>query len=126
MVPGSGHDRRRTQLLNDNGDERCKEENMNCSLTKLSVLAIALSVSMAASVGYSHAEGKGKGKDKQTVENKGKHGRQAGALPFGLQRQSDSKGELPSGLQKKKNERGSLTRGLEQGGKRLKSEPKAD
>lgn len=91
---------------------------MNSRLMKLSVIAIAFSMSLAVPA-WAQGKGKGKAKGKQELEDKGKHGRDAGELPFGLEQLSEKKGELPSGLQKKKYE-GTLTRGLEKGGKRLK------
>ena len=92
---------------------------MNGTLIKLSAVAIAFSMSLAASLAYAQGKGKGKAKGKQELQTKGKHGRDAGELPFGLEQLSEKKGELPSGLQKK-NEDGTLTRGLEAGGKRPK------
>jgi hypothetical protein len=94
---------------------------MNGSFRKLSALAIALALSTAIFPAYSHAEGKAKANGKQRIEVKGKHGREAGKLPFGLKRHIDEKGGLPSGLQKKRDEQGSLTRGLEEGGKSVTS-----
>jgi hypothetical protein len=101
-----------------------KEKIMNATFKNLSALAIACSMGIAISPAYSQGQGKGKGKIKQNVETKVKHGREAGELPFGLERYSEKKGELPSGLEKKKTEDGSLTRGLEEGGKRLESKGK--
>lgn len=89
-------------------------------LTKLALLLGACAISLPTPPAHSQGKGKGKAKDKQYVEAKGKHGREAGELPFGLEQLSEKKGELPSGLQKKKVEDGSLTRGLEEGGKSLK------
>ena len=61
---------------------------------------------------------------KREAEEKGKHGRQAGELPYGLEQYSEKKGELPSGLQKKKDQDDQLPRGLEEGGKKVKSSSK--
>jgi hypothetical protein len=98
---------------------------MNGTFRKLSAVALAFAVSTAIFLAHSHAEGKARANGKQTIEVKGKHGREAGKLPFGLERHIDEKGGLPSGLQKKKDEKGSLTRGLEEGGKSVTSAPKA-
>jgi hypothetical protein len=81
---------------------------------------------LTASPAFSQGKGKAKAKGKEKTETKGKteangkHGREAGELPYGLERHTE-KGELPSGLQKKKEEDGQLTRGLEEGGKSLTS-----
>jgi len=98
---------------------------MNANFIKLSAVAIAFSMGVAISPAYSQGQGKGKGKIKQNLETKVKHGREAGELPFGIERYSEKKGGLPSGLEKKETEDGSLTRGLEEGGKRLESKGKA-
>jgi hypothetical protein len=84
-----------------------------------------LGLSITASPTHSESKGIAKAKGKQQVETKGKHGREAGELPYGLQLHSSRKGELPAGLQKKKDEDGSLTRGLEQGAKSLTSSGQA-
>ena len=98
---------------------------MNTTFRNLSALAIALSMSMAISPAYSQGKGKAKAKGKEKTETRGKHGREAGELPYGLERYTEKKeGELPSGLQKKKDEDGQLTRGLEKGGKNLTSTSK--
>jgi hypothetical protein len=76
---------------------------------------------LIASPALSKETEKGKVKGKQKVEAKVKHGREAGELPYGLERYSEKKGELPAGLQKKKDEDGKVTRGLQEGGKKLKS-----
>ena len=91
------------------------------SLGKLVLLLGACAVSFPTSHADSREKGKGKPKNSQHVEAKGKHGREAGNLPFGLESHIDKKDELPSGLQKKKNKDRSLPRGLEEGGKRLTS-----
>ena len=92
---------------------------MNGTFRNLSVLAIAFSVGTAVSPAYSQGKGKGKAKGKQDVEAKGKHGRVAGELPFGLDQLLEKEGDLPRGLTKVRNDDGSLTRGLEKGGKGL-------
>jgi hypothetical protein len=91
-------------------------------LRKLPVFVIICILGLTASSAFSQEKGKAKGKEK--TEAKGKHGRQAGELPYGLERHTE-KGELPSGLQKKKDEEGQLTRGLEEGGKNSKAPSKA-
>jgi len=63
-------------------------------------------------------------KGKERTETKGKHGREANELPYGLESRTEKKGELPSGLQKKKDEEGHLTRGLENGGRNSKAPSK--
>jgi hypothetical protein len=88
-------------------------------LSRLALLLGACAITLPTPPAHSQGKGKGKAKDKQYVEEKGKHGREAGELPFGLEQLSEKKG-LPTGLQKKKVEDGSLTRGLEEGGKGLK------
>jgi hypothetical protein len=92
----------------------------------LPVVMVICALGATASPAFSKEKGKAKakGKDKieskETVETKGKHGREAGELPYGLERHTEKKGGLPSGLQKKKDEDGQLTRGLENGGKKSK------
>jgi len=87
---------------------------------KLPVFMIIFALGLTASSAFSQDKGKGKGKGKEKTAANGKHGREAGQLPYGLERHTE-KGELPSGLQKKKEEDGQLTRGLEEGGKSLTS-----
>ncbi|MPZ77373.1 MAG: hypothetical protein GEU77_12705 [Deltaproteobacteria bacterium] len=106
-------------------NELRRRKFMKTHFRNLSVLAIAFSMGMAISPAYSLGQGKGKAKGKQNLETQVKHGREAGELPFGLDRYSEKKGGLPSGLEKKKTKEGSLTRGLEEGGKRLESKGKA-
>lgn len=89
------------------------------------VFMVISALGLSASPAFSQGKGKAKVKANQTIETKGKHGREAGELPFGLEQHKDKTGELPSGLQKKHAEDGSLTRGLEEGGKGLKSTGKA-
>jgi hypothetical protein len=95
-------------------------------LKKLPVFTIVCALGVTASPAFSKdngkANGKGKPKAEKTdkTEKKGKHGRDIGELPHGLQQHVTKKGELPNGLQKKKDEDGQLTRGLEQGGKDAK------
>ena len=93
-------------------------------LRKLSVFMVICALGLTASPAFSQDKGKAKAKGKQKTETKGKHGREAGELPYGIEHRSEKKGELPSGLQKKKDEDGQLTRGLEEGGKDLKSPSK--
>jgi hypothetical protein len=90
------------------------------SLSKLALLFGACAVTLPASSAYSQ----GKAKAKNKVEAEGKHGREAGELPYGLQRHTEKKDALPSGLQKRKHQDGQLTFGLEEGGKKLKSSSK--
>jgi hypothetical protein len=90
------------------------------------VFMVISALGLSASPAFSQGKGKAKVKANQTIETKGKHGREAGELPFGLEQHKDKTGELPSGLQKKHAEDGSLTRGLEEGGKGLKSTGKAN
>jgi hypothetical protein len=59
-------------------------------------------------------------KSTETKATKDNSGREAGALPSGLQKYSERKGELPSGLQKNKDD-GELTKGLQDGGKKVKT-----
>jgi hypothetical protein len=98
---------------------------MNATFRNLSSLAIAFSMSMAVAPAHSQQPGKSKGKGKQDAGAKGKNGREAGELPFGLEQFSEKRGNLPSGLQKKKDQDGSLPRGLERGGKHRTSSSKA-
>jgi hypothetical protein len=106
-------------------------------LRKLPVFMVICALGLTASSAFSEGKGKAKGKEKteakgkekteatgKETEAKGKHGRQEGELPYGIQQRTEKKGELPSGLQKKKEEDGQLTRGLEEGGKDLKSPSK--
>lgn len=91
-------------------------------LKQVPVLMMIGSFALTASPAFSKDKGKSlaKGKSK-AAETKGKHGREAGELPFGLEQFSDKKGQLPSGLQKKSDDDGALTRGLREGGKELKT-----
>ena len=93
-------------------------------LRKLSVFMVICALGLTVSPAFSQEKGKAKAKGKQKTETKGKHGREAGELPYGIEHRTEKKGELPSGLQKKKDEDGQLTRGLEEGGKDLKSPSK--
>ena len=93
-------------------------------LRKLPVLMIVATLGLTVSSAFSQEKAKANGKDKEKTEAKGKHGRPAGELPYGIEHRTEKKGELPSGLQKKKDEDGQLTRGLEEGGKDLKSPSK--
>jgi hypothetical protein len=101
-------------------------KNVFTSLSRLALLLGACAITLPTSAAYSQGNGKGKAKSKQKVEaeEKGKHGRQAGELPYGLEQYSEKKGELPSGLQKKKDQDDQLPRGLEEGGKKVKSSSK--
>jgi hypothetical protein len=89
-------------------------------LRKLPVFMVICALGLTASSAFSQEKGKAKAKGKEKTETNGKHGREAGELPYGLERHSERKDELPSGLQKKKDEDGQLTRGLEEGGKKFK------
>ncbi|HSE84600.1 MAG TPA: hypothetical protein VLJ79_00100 [Candidatus Binatia bacterium] len=93
-------------------------------LRKLPVFMVICALGLTASSAFSQEKGKAKAKGKQKTETNGKHGREAGELPYGLERHTEKKGELPSGLQNKKDEDGQLTRGLEKGGKNLTSTSK--
>jgi hypothetical protein len=93
-------------------------KTMNGTFRSLSALAGAFSMSLAAAPAYSEGKGKTKPGGKQDAEVSGKHGREAGGLPYGLEEFSGRKGSLPSRLQKKKDQDGSLTGGLRQGGKK--------
>jgi hypothetical protein len=101
-------------------------KNVFTSLSRLALLLGACAITLPTSPAYSQgkANGKAKGKQKVETEEKGKHGREAGELPYGLEQHKEKKGELPSGLQKKKDEDGQLPRGLEEGGKKVKSSSK--
>jgi hypothetical protein len=95
-------------------------------LRKLPVFMVICALGLTASSAFSQEKGKAKAKakGKQKTETNGKHGREAGELPYGIEHRTEKKGELPSGLQKKKDEEGQLTRGLEQGGKNSKAPSK--
>jgi hypothetical protein len=93
-------------------------------LRKLPVFMVICALGLTASSGFSQEKGKAKAKGKEKTEANGKHGREAGELPYGIEHRTEKKGELPSGLQKKKDEDGQLTRGLEKGGKNLTSTSK--
>jgi hypothetical protein len=84
---------------------------------KLPVLLMICSLGLTASPAFSQGKAKAKANGKEKAETNVKHGREAGELPFGLERHTEKKGALPSGLQKKKDEDGQLTRGLVEGGK---------
>jgi hypothetical protein len=90
------------------------------SLSRLALLFGTCAVTFPASPAYPQ----GKAKAKNKVETEGKHGREAGELPYGLQQYTEKKDALPSGLQKKKDQDGQHTRGLQEGGKKLKSSSK--
>jgi len=111
------------------GCDKNKKENgghiMKIIFTSLSRLALLLGAcAITLPTSPAHSEGKAKGKQKVEAEEKGKHGRKAGELPYGLEQYTEKKGELPSGLQKKKDQDGQLTHGLEEGGKKSKSSSK--
>ena len=84
---------------------------------------VICALGLTASSAFSQEKGKAKAKARKD-RDKGKHGREAGELPYGIEHRTEKKGELPSGLQKKKDEDGQLTRGLEEGGKDLKAPSK--
>jgi hypothetical protein len=95
---------------------------------KLSTLMRRLPLATAVfamTLTISPAFAKESGKAKKKTESSGKHGREEGELPYGLERHKDKNGELPAGLEKKKDDDGQLTRGLESGGKRINSTTKA-
>ena len=92
-------------------------------LRKLPVFMVICAVGLIASSAFSQ-EAKAKAKGKEKNEAKGKHGRAASELPYGIEHRTEKKGELPSGLQKKKDEDGQPTRGLEEGGKNSKASSK--
>ena len=95
------------------------------TMKKMSVFVVICALGLTASYAFSQGKGKAKAKSKEKTETYGKHGREAGEMPYGLERYMENKeGELPSGLQKKKDEGGQLTRGLENGGKNLTSSSK--
>lgn len=98
-------------------------KNMFATLSRLAVLLGVCAVTLPASPAQAEgkANGKAKGKQKVEAEEKGKHGRKAGELPYGLEQYTEKRGQLPSGLQKKKDQDGQLTRGLEEGGKKSKA-----
>jgi len=60
-------------------------KNIFTSLSRLALLLGACAITLPTSAAYSQGNGKGKAKSKQKVEaeEKGKHGRQAGELPYG-------------------------------------------
>jgi hypothetical protein len=93
-------------------------------LRKLPVFMIVCALGLTAAPAFSEEKSKGKAKGKEKTETNGKHGREAGELPYGIEHRTEKKGELPSGLQKKKDEDGQLTRGLEEGGKNSKAPSK--
>jgi hypothetical protein len=100
-------------------------------LRKLPVFMVICALGLTASPAFSQEKGKAKAKGKEKTEAtgketeaKGKHGREEGELPYGIQQRTEKKGELPSGLQKKKEEDGQLTRGLEEGGRNSKAPSK--
>src|SRR5215510_12546649 len=94
-------------------------------LRKLPVFMVIFALGLTTSSAFSQEKGKAKAEGKEKTETKGKHGRAAGELPYGIEHRTGKKGELPAGLQKKKDDDGQLTRGLEQGGKDSKSPSKA-
>ncbi|HXV81776.1 MAG TPA: hypothetical protein VEG60_17985 [Candidatus Binatia bacterium] len=95
------------------------------TVRKLSVFMVICVLGFTASPAFSQGIGKAKAKGKEKTEAYGKHGREAGEMPYGLERYMETKeGELPSGLQNKEDAYGRLTRGLEKGGKDLKATSK--
>jgi hypothetical protein len=91
-------------------------------LKNLPVFMVVCALGLTTSSAFSQEKGKAKGKE--NTETKGKHGREAAELPYGIEHRAEKKGELPSGLQKKKDEEGQLTRGLEEGGQNSKAASK--
>jgi hypothetical protein len=98
--------------------------NTSTLLRKLPPLIVICALGLTASSAFSQEKGKSTAKGKERTETKGKHGREANELPYGLESRTEKKGELPSGLQKKKDEEGHLTRGLENGGRNSKAPSK--
>ena len=85
-------------------------------------LAMAVfTTTLTASPAFAKENGKAKQKTREKTEAIGKHGREEGELPYGLERYKEKNDELPSGLKKKKDDEGQLTGGLETGGKRVNS-----
>src|SRR5207253_3050620 len=68
-------------------------------LTKLRVLMVICALGLTSSPAFSKEKAKAKAKGNKKIETKGKHGREAGELPYGLERHTEKKGELPSALQ---------------------------
>jgi hypothetical protein len=98
--------------------------NVSTLLKKLPVFMVICALGFTASSAFAQDKGKAKAKGKEKTETKGKHGREGGELPYGIEHRIEKKGELPSGLQKKKDAEGQLTRGLEEGGKNSKASNK--
>jgi hypothetical protein len=71
-------------------------------LRKFPVFMVICTLGLTASSAFSQDKGKTKAKGKEKTETKGKHGREAGELPYGIEHRTEKKGELPSGLQKKR------------------------
>src|SRR5206468_11298465 len=93
-------------------------------LRKLPVFMVICALGLTSSPAFSKEKAKAKAKGNKKIETKGKHGREAGELPYGLERYTENKGEIPSGLQQKKDDEGELTQGLEEGDKNLNSHSK--
>jgi hypothetical protein len=95
--------------------------NISLLLRRVPLLIGIFAIVLTTSFAFAKENGKAKAKGKEKAETVGKHGREEGELPYGLERHTDKNGKLPSGLEKKKNKDGSLTRGLEDGGKPVSS-----
>src|SRR3989442_7094181 len=101
---------------------RTHMKNVFTSLSRLALLLGACAVTLPTSPAHSEgkANGKAKGKQKVEVEEKGKHGCEAGELPYGLQQYMEKKGERASAVPKKNDEDGQIMRGLVEGGEKVK------
>ena len=68
----------------------------------ISAFVVIFALGVTAHPAMAKQEHKTKVKSTETKATKDNSGREAGALPSGLQKVTERKGELPSGLQKKR------------------------
>jgi hypothetical protein len=86
----------------------------------ISAFVVTFALGVTAGPAMAKQDHKSKVSSTETKSTKDNSGREAGALPSGLEKYTERKGELPSGLQKKKDD-GELTKGLQDGGKKVKT-----
>jgi hypothetical protein len=68
--------------------------NVFASLSKLALLLRVCTVEIPSTDAHSREKGKSKAKGSQHVATKEKHGRDAGNLPFGIQRHTEQKADF--------------------------------
>jgi len=85
-VAQSGVEKRETARL-----YRCKPSTASRKSAERGAAAFTVicALGLTASSAFLQAKGKAKAKGKKTTETKGKHGREAGDLPYGLERHTE-------------------------------------